>query len=467
MKTGIKRNQLRIVANLIYTGLVLLIICSETTMADEPWKTLFDGESLQGWVQRGGKARYTAEDGQIIGTTVFRTPNSFLCTKATYSDFILEVEFKVAATLNSGIQIRSSSYPEYRRGVVHGYQIEIDPSERSWTGGIYEESLRGWLYPLDDNIEAQKAFKQQQWNRFRIEAMGDTIKTWVNDVPTAHFVDEMTREGFIALQVHGIGKNKEKQGQTVRWRNIRIITDNPVKYSRPTPLAPRDMFNKLTSNEKSAGWKLLFDGKTSKGWRGAKLDHFPKFGWEIKDGILTVLESGGDESRNGGDIVTIDKYSDFELWVDFKITAGANSGIKYFVNTMLNKSEGSAIGLEYQLLDDQRHPDAKKGSHQGSRTLASLYDLIKAENKHPSPIGQWNHARVSSKANHVEHWLNGRKVLEYERKSDRYRKLVAESKYKTWPSFGESEQGNILLQDHGNRVSFRNIKIRLLDKNKK
>jgi len=393
MKTKNKPNQLRIVANLIYTGLVLLITCSETTMADEPWKTLFDGESLQGWVQRGGKARYTAEDGQIIGTTVFRTPNSFLCTQATYSDFILEVEFKVAATLNSGIQIRSSSYPEYRRGVVHGYQIEIDPSERSW--------------------------------------------------------------------------NKEKQGQTVRWRNIRIITDNPVKYSRPTPLAPRDMFNKLTSNEKSAGWKLLFDGKTTKGWRGAKLDHFPKFGWEIKDGILTVLESGGDESRNGGDIVTIDKYSDFELWVDFKITAGANSGIKYFVNTMLNKSEGSAIGLEYQLLDDQRHPDAKKGSHQGSRTLASLYDLIKAENKHPSPIGQWNHARVSSKANHVEHWLNGRKVLEYERKSDRYRKLVAESKYKTWPSFGESEQGNILLQDHGNRVSFRNIKIRLLDKNKK
>ena len=133
--------------------------------------------------------------------------------------------------------------------MVHGYQIEIDPSERSWTGGIYEESLRGWLYPLDNNIEAQKAFKQQQWNRFRIEAIGDTIKTLVNDVPTAHFVDEMTREGFIALQVHGIGKNKEKQGQTVRWRNIRIITDNPVKYSRPTPLAPRDMFNKLTSNE--------------------------------------------------------------------------------------------------------------------------------------------------------------------------------------------------------------------------
>ena len=105
-------------------------------MADEPWKTLFDGESLQGWVQRGGKARFTAEDGQIIGTTVMRTPNSFLCTQATYSDFILEVEFKVAATLNSGIQIRSNSYPEYSRGVVHGYQIEIDPSERSWTGNL-------------------------------------------------------------------------------------------------------------------------------------------------------------------------------------------------------------------------------------------------------------------------------------------------------------------------------------------
>ncbi len=466
MKKGIKHNRPRIFTNLIYTGLVLLITCSQMTMADEVWKTLFDGKSLDGWVQKGGKAEFEVENSQIVGTTVINTENSFLCTNATYSDFILELDFKVYPNLNSGIQIRSNSYPEYLNGRVHGYQVEIDSSDRGWTGAIYDEARRGWLYPLDDNIKAQKAFKQEEWNHFRIEAIGNTIKTWLNDVPAAYLVDDMTREGFIGLQVHSIGKDKEKEGKTVRWRNIRIITDNPAKYSKDVPLAPRDMYNKLTSNEIKDGWKLLFDGKTSKGWRGARLDHFPKFGWEIKDGVLSVLESGGDESKNGGDIVTIDKYSDFELQVDFKITPGANSGIKYFVDTTLNKGEGSAIGLEYQILDDQGHPDAKLGSHTGSRTLASLYDLIKAENKYPNPIGEWNNAKIVSKGNHVEHWLNGRKVLEYERKSDLFRKIVSESKYKIWPNFGELDKGHILLQDHGNSVSFRNIKIRPLNEKK-
>ena len=147
--------------------------------------------------------------------------------------------------------------------------------------------------------------------------------------------------------------------------------------------------------------------------------------------------------------------------MDFKLTKGANSGIKYFVDTDLNKGPGSSIGLEYQILDDDNHPDAKLGNHEGSRTMASLYDLIKVDPDKPvNPIGEWNHARILSKDNHVEHWLNGMKVLEYERKSDTYKKLVSESKYKIWPNFGEADKGHILLQDHGDRVSFKNIKIR-------
>src|SRR5690606_13326093 len=157
-------------------------------------------------------------------------------------------------------------------------------------------------------------------------------------------------------------------------------------------------------------------------------------------------------------IVTEEAYADFELKVDFKITEGANSGIKYYVDTELNQGPGSSIGLEYQILDDERHPDAKLGNHPGSRTLASLYDLIQASPGKPvNPIGQWNTARIVSKNNHVEHWLNGVKVLEYERKSEAYRNLVRESKYVDWPNFGELEQGRILLQDHGDRVAFRNI----------
>ena len=439
-----------------------LTFISTETKAQEPWKDLFDGKTLTGWEQKGGQAKYTITDGAIVGSTVLNTPNSFLCTKQFYSDFILELEVKVDSRLNSGIQIRSNSFPEYDNGRVHGYQIEIDPSKRAWSGGIYDEAGRGWLNNLEGNTAGQKAFKLDQWNSYRIEAIGDTIKTWVNGVPTAHLNDTVTRTGFIALQVHSVSNNPDNEGIQVSWKNIRIITDSPLSYSKASDLTVKNMDYELTSIEASQGYKFLFNGKTSGGWRGAKLDGFPKSGWVISDGILTVLESGGGESEHGGDIITTDKYSNFELHLDFKLTPGANSGIKYFVDPELNKGPGSSIGLEYQILDDQRHPDAKLGNHEGSRALACLYDLIKGENKHPNPIGQWNHAKIISKGNHVEHWLNGRKILEYERKTPDFRKIIKESKYKDWPGFGEWEKGHILLQDHGNTVSFKSIKLREL-----
>ena len=184
--------------------------------------------------------------------------------------------------------------------------------------------------------------------------------------------------------------------------------------------------------------------------------------------MLTVLPGTGGESEQGGDIVTTEKFGDFELEVDFKFTKGANSGIKYFVDTELNTGAGSAIGCEYQILDDNHHPDAKMGSG-GNRTLASLYDLIAADAKFYAPnestskrVNQygWNRAKIVVKGNHVAHYLNGIKVVEYERRTQMWRALVARSKYVVWPNFGELAEGHILLQDHGDEVSFRNLKIK-------
>ncbi|MDI3521438.1 MAG: hypothetical protein PWR04_1426, partial [Anaerophaga sp.] len=286
--------------------------------------------------------------------------------------------------------------------------------------------------------------------------------------------EEETETGFIALQVHSIHDNKSLAGKKIRWKNItirEIEAEDFAEYKNNTTPEVSYLKNQLTEREKSDGWKLLWDGATTNGWRGAKSDHFPEKGWSINNGILKVNESGGGESANGGDIVTTKKYKDFILEVDFSLTKGANSGIKYFVDTELNKGPGSSIGCEFQILDDHNHPDAKKGVN-GNRTLASLYDLIPAnglefnpylpKKKYVNEYDYWNRARIVIKGKKVEHYLNGIKVVEYERDTQMWRALVAYSKYKDWPHFGEYEKGNILLQDHGNEVEFKNIKIKEL-----
>jgi hypothetical protein len=244
--------------------------------------------------------------------------------------------------------------------------------------------------------------------------------------------------------------------------NIALTCTLLIAASACTARAAESGGQSLTPAEIKDGWRLLWDGKTTQGWRSGRGPDFPAKGWQIKDGVLTVLPSEGREGGVGGDIITVDQYSDFELMVDFKITPGANSGIKIFVDPELNKGPGSSIGLEYQILDDERHPDAKLGKD-GNRTMGSLYDLYPpARDKHPNPIGEWNTALIISRGPHVEHWLNGRKILEYTRFTPEFRQRVRESKFKVWPNFGELHAGHILLQDHGDEVSFRNIKIRVL-----
>ena len=213
---------------------------------------LFDDRTLDGWVQRGGKAIYKVENGCIVGISVTNAGNTFLCTTNDYADFILELDVKSDTNLNSGIQIRSHCYDQPTTyvwndktntippGRVHGYQIEVDNQQsRRWSGGIYDEARRGWLSKLETNKVAQQAFRFGEWNSYRIECLGDSIKVWVNGVPTSDLVDKAAASGFIGLQVHGT----KTPGLEVRFRNIRIQelsehgnsidSDVPPDKSRP------------------------------------------------------------------------------------------------------------------------------------------------------------------------------------------------------------------------------------------
>lgn len=212
--------------------------------------------------------------------------------------------------------------------------------------------------------------------------------------------------------------------------------------------------NTLTAQEKKDGWQLLWDGKTGEGWRSIRSDSFPAKGWEIADGALTVLpkNAGG----GAGDIITKEKFTDFILKVDFRLTDAANSGIKYFFDPKVN----GGTTLEYQVLDE-KHPDAKQG-RDGNRRVAAFYDVMPAVGAKPKPVGEWNTAMIVSKGKHIEHWLNGEKVLEFERGSETFRAAVAKSKFNKQQNWGEQPSGHILLQDHQDRVSYRNIKIKVL-----
>jgi hypothetical protein len=221
--------------------------------------------------------------------------------------------------------------------------------------------------------------------------------------------------------------------------------------------------NNLDPDEKQQGWRLLWDGKTAKGWHSGKGGSFPSRGWSLANGELAVIPGGG-----GGDIVTDDEYGAFELQADFKVSAGANSGIIYLLTAAHDPASNAPLGLEYQILDDERHPDAKLGID-GDRTLASLYDVLPRAklmtNVGIAPkVDAWQHARIVCRADGtVEHWLNGVKVLEFKRGTEEFRAHVAASKFKNTPGFGDATRGRILLQDHGDAVAYRSIKIRVLN----
>ena len=445
----------------ISVALAVLVTGALAMAADST--PLFDGKTLEGWKQLGGTADYKVVDGAIVGTSVPNTSNSFLVTEKSYGDFVLEFDVRQdVGPMNSGVQFRSHSIPEFQNGRVHGYQTDIDPSPRQWSGQIYEEAQRGWFSTGETNPPSKSLYKFGEWNHYRVEAIGPRLRVWVNDGAVADVIDGGSQEGFIGLQVHSIDK-PEEAGRTVSWKNLTVRTQN-LKPRPPMGIFIRNLLpNDLNADEKEQGWRLLWDGKTSQGWRSVDSEGFPAQGWSMANGELTVLAKGG-----GGDIMTEKEFGAFELQLEFKISAGANSGIFYFLTSpLVDPTSRAPNGLEYQILDDERHPDAKMGKD-GNRTLASLYDLYPRAklmtNVGIAPkVDVWQHARIVARADgSVEHWLNGVKVLEFQRGSNDYRARVAASKFKDAPDFGEAPRGRISLQDHGDAVAFRSIKIREL-----
>jgi len=294
------------------------------------------------------------------------------------------------------------------------------------------------MYPLSVNEDGQNAFKVGEWNHYRIEAIGPNIRTWVNDIQCANLVDDMTAEGFIAFQVHSIGDSKQ-ENKEVRWRNITIQTDNLLKERKMVKAGVREISylkNELSNYEKRQAWRLLFDGETGDGWTGIGEDEFPSEGWKIENGELIITDS----STN---LISDKTYQNFELELDFKMQKNADSGIGYLaVDT---------IGLEYQIIDDQHHINAKNPT----KTLASLYDIVPARNlsepksntKRAKGLDRWNKARILCKDGKVQHWLNDIKVLEFSLVNQAVKDLV------------QTKKGAIILQNRGSEVRFRSIKI--------
>ena len=447
---------------LLCAGMLIACVAAQ----GQTWTSLFNGKDLTGWHQATGQGVYTVKNHAITGTTyTLGGGNSFLVTDAKYSDFILEFEFRMQdGAWNSGFQFRS--HVSESTGHVCGYQFEIDHSPiRRFTGGLYEEGDDAqWFYKLSFNEEARNAVKKGKWNKARIECVGTHIRSFVNGIECADLFVDVEKEGFFGLQVHQV-HDESTFGKAVQWRKIRICTEDIEKYLTPENTSVHQVNwipNTLSERQKADGWQLLFDGKTFDGWRCISFKDGSKGRWVVSDGALQVNKPGEDNRKAASDLITEDNYENFWLSVDFKIGTGANSGIKYFIKPGYYGAAASSVGCEYQVLDDVNHPDAKAG-RDGNRTVASLYDIIPSDKSNMwFNLGQWNTAWIIVRGAHVEHWLNGTKVVEYDRDSDEFRELVKLSKFNGFEGFGTHEQGHILLQDHNDHAQFRNIMIKKL-----
>ncbi|MEZ4810693.1 MAG: DUF1080 domain-containing protein [Allomuricauda sp.] len=449
--------------NLVFLAVGVLFF--HAGFAQSEWENIFNGKDLKNWERVGGDNLFVVRDGVLIGKAKKNTPPTFLTTKKRYGDFILEFDVYFDTQLNSGVQIRSNAEHD-KIDRLYGYQIEIDPSERGYSGGFYEEARRGWLYPLSRNNPARTAVKFAQWNTYHIEAIGNTITTWVNGIQCTRSVDNVSSEGVIGLQIHEIPENPELDGAEIKWRNFRILTSNlEVNQWKKDLSVPEISYlvNELTDWEKDNGYRLLWDGKTKNGWKSVESDTFPEEGWQIENGSLKAIDLG-----KPMDIITEHRFRNFELELEFKIDPGADSGVKYFVDSDGTGQRNTANACEFQIIDDDGLDLQKKGDLR--KSLSSLSEIIPYENlsvkggvKRFRGLNTWNKIRIVSRNGKVEHWLNNEKSVEFDRFSQMFKSLIALSPFADSEDYGQAEDGHILLQNLNGRVCYRSIKIRELN----
>ncbi len=381
------------------------------------WTPLFDGKTLDGWTQLGGKATYKVQNGEIVGSTVVGTPNSFLCTDKIYGDFELEFEVWVNPTVNSGVQIRSNSAPGFKNGAVHGYQVEIDPSKRAWSGGIYDESRRGWLQDLSNKPDAQAAFKNNQWNKYRVVAKGDHLQTWVNGKAVADLRDKVTRTGFIGLQVH----SHDKDGVEVKWRKLRI-KDNGTPDSKP----PR-----------GGKWLLQNEGDL-KNWTSARNPGQP-CPWNWVDGAMQV-------TSGGGDVMTRDQFTDATFYLEFMTDENGRQG-------QANGNSGVYMVRSYEL---QILNSAPRGP--ADNECGGIYTIKAPDYAMAKPANEWQTYLIyytAPKWNGSEKAANARATI-YHNGTLIHDNI--ELPHPTGGGMAESPDPRpFLLQDHGNKIRFRNV----------
>jgi len=431
-----------------------------------------DVDSAGNWSCKEGlkEAIMDSKDRNLIISLIVRAP-AFLENQTT-GDPLVVMAIQELANFAAPYGVKIAVYPHvdvYCETLEHSVRL-AKMASRDNVGAIFnlchslknegEEGLEQklsdalpYLYMISISGADSGNTKAMDWDRL-IRPLGEgTFDTY----PLVKLAKDLGYDGPFGLQTYNI----KQDARVALSKSISTWREYQKRYKKEMLKTGKEAAEHPGD---PSDFKALFDGKSSQGWRGINSDHFPENGWQIENGLLMVNAFSGGEIAHGGDIITFEKYGDFELRWDWKmLTRGGNSGLKYYVEEHLSGNMKQGIGLEYQILDDANHAWMLEGKMTPCdyHTLGSLYEIYPAScDRVPAPLGEWNSSRIISRDGQVEHWLNGMLILSYNRFSEDFKERVSRSKFRNVSSFGQIEKGHILIQDHGSEVHYRNIGIK-------